>query len=128
MAEVDVEALKRKEPTDARVTDAIGRAIDTRYYWCSDSEWDAIIAALERAKRLWVCGRGHVVEIEAGTPPYDMPSCPICTALERAERVEALLREQLDGERLACARWTDDGADCGFCWGCRIRAALESTP
>jgi hypothetical protein len=55
----------------------------------------------------------------------------LLAALERAERVEAVLREECGidgvalGERLAC-EVSDD--DCGRCWGCRIRAALESRP
>jgi len=55
----------------------------------------------------------------------------ILAALEHAkkldeglDRLAVALREQIGGERLACERWTQDGVNCGSCWGCRVRAAL----
>jgi len=63
---------------------------------------------LERAGRLWTCGRGHIVELELGTPPYEA-SCPVCAALERIPELEDLIRRQA----------VDRGA---------LRAALAAVP
>ena len=42
-------------------------------------------------QNLWVCGANHTIYVEPGTPPYDMPPCPLCRAqrLEKEWRLEA---------------------------------------
>jgi DNA repair exonuclease SbcCD ATPase subunit len=46
---------------------------------------------------------------------------------EHIERLEAALREELDGERLACEVYSVPQVDCGHCWGCRVRQALAAS-
>jgi hypothetical protein len=47
-------------------------------------------------------------------------------SVQRADRLEAALREELDGERLACEVHSVPQVDCGHCWGCRVRQALAA--
>jgi hypothetical protein len=57
----------------------------------------------------------------------DADAREIISMLERAEHLEAALREELASERLACEVYSVPQVDCGHCWGCRVRQALAAS-
>jgi hypothetical protein len=88
------------------------------------SDVEALLAAAEERERLeervesmaaWVKGEDEAVKRERDE------------ARARAEHLEATLREELDGERLACEVYSVPQVDCGHCWGCRVRQALAAS-
>ena len=65
-------------------TEQIRSAVRTGYFAGSSpppsplSDLAYLLERLDKTPDVWVCGQGHQVAIERGTPSYELPDCPWC--------------------------------------------------